>query len=145
MLSLTKYNTNNTFGQVDNVTTLKPEDDAAIAHYKSKRYRMPTTKEIQELIQYCQWTWTSVNKVSGYKVTGLTGKSIFLPETSDGFEEVGKNVLQHYSLLEYWSGILHHNLDSHAHTLYCYKANHKTTLVDGQERCKDLCIRPVRK
>ena len=143
-LTLTKYNTNKTMGKVDNVTTLEPEDDAVTAHYKSKRYRMPTKKEIQELIQYCQWTWTSVNKVKGYKVTGHSGKSIFLPATSDGFDEVGKNAYQHYSLLEYWSGALYGNLDTHAHILWCKISQHKTTLVHGQERCMGLCIRPVR-
>ena len=43
-------------------------------------WRMPTSEEFQELIDKC--TWKMVNKrgeVPGYRVTGPSGKSIFLP------------------------------------------------------------------
>jgi hypothetical protein len=40
---------------------------------------MPTNDEIQELIDNCIWTWTSMNGVNGYKVEGPNGNSIFLP------------------------------------------------------------------
>ena len=43
-------------------------------------WRMPTDDEINELLDYCTFTWTSKYWVSGYKVTSIrNGKSIFLP------------------------------------------------------------------
>ncbi len=44
-------------------------------------WRMPTKEEFQELIQKCSWTWTIQDDVSGYKVMGANGNSIFLPVT----------------------------------------------------------------
>ena len=40
--------------------------------------RMPTFSEIEEL-RNCIWEWTTQNGVSGYRVTGPNGNSIFLP------------------------------------------------------------------
>ena len=41
---------------------------------------MPTKAEQDELIYNCTWTWTTQNRVNGYKVTSKkNGNSIFLP------------------------------------------------------------------
>jgi hypothetical protein len=40
---------------------------------------MPTESEMRELSDKCTWKWTSQNNVSGYRVTGPSGNSIFLP------------------------------------------------------------------
>ena len=42
-------------------------------------WRMPTNNEITELINNCNWEWTTRNGVNGYKITGNNGNSIFLP------------------------------------------------------------------
>lgn len=42
-------------------------------------WRMPTKAEMQELINKCTWEWTQIEGVNGYKVTGPSGNSIFLP------------------------------------------------------------------
>ncbi len=42
-------------------------------------WRVPLPEEIEELIAECEWTWTSINNVNGYKVKGPNGDSIFLP------------------------------------------------------------------
>lgn len=53
--------------------------DAATANWGGD-WRMPTEKEMRELIDKCTWTWTTQNGVKGYKVTSKTnGNSIFLP------------------------------------------------------------------
>lgn len=52
--------------------------DAATANWGSP-WRMPTLDEIKELIDDCTWSWTTQNGISGYKVTGPNGNSIFLP------------------------------------------------------------------
>ncbi len=44
------------------------------------KWRMPTKTEMEELRNNCDWDWTTINGVKGYKVTSnLNGKSIFLP------------------------------------------------------------------
>ena len=78
----TKYNTNSSYGTVDNKTVLDLSDDAARANWGGS-WRMPTDAELIELRAQCTWTWTTQNGVYGYKVTskksGYTNKSIFLP------------------------------------------------------------------
>ena len=54
------------------------EYDAATANWGST-WRMPTKSELEELLENCTWTWTTVDNVYGYKVTGTNGNSIFLP------------------------------------------------------------------
>ena len=54
------------------------EYDAATANWGSK-WRMPTSAEIEELVDDCTWEWTTLNDVNGYLVTGSNGNSIFLP------------------------------------------------------------------
>lgn len=42
--------------------------------------RMPTKDEMRELIDQCDWNWTTVNGVSGYRITSkVNSNSIFLP------------------------------------------------------------------
>ena len=93
---LTKYNTNPDYGEVDNLTILQPEDDAATAAF-GKDWRMPTFAEIRELVNGCSWTYTQQNGVTGFIVTsnveGFKNKSIFLPAAGyrleDGLYQVG--------------------------------------------------------
>ena len=40
---------------------------------------IPNLKQIRELSDSCVWTWEETNGVTGYKVTGPNGNSIFLP------------------------------------------------------------------
>lgn len=54
------------------------EDDAAYVNM-GVEWRMPTVDELNELVNKCTWTWTTLNGVNGYKVTGPNSNSIFLP------------------------------------------------------------------
>ena len=80
----TKYNTNSSWGTVDNKTVLEPMDDAASVALGGK-WRMPTDEEWTELrnTDNCSWTWTTIDGVNGYKVqskkSGYTDNWIFLP------------------------------------------------------------------
>ena len=76
--TLTKYNTDSSYGTVDNKTVLDPEDDAAHVNWGGS-WRMPTDGEWEELKALCTWTWTTQNGVNGRNVTGPNGNSIFLP------------------------------------------------------------------
>lgn len=54
--------------------------DYDVAHVKwGGKWRMPTIDEFQELVRSCNWEWEITEGVSGYKVTGPNGNSIFLP------------------------------------------------------------------
>ena len=44
-----------------------------------KNFCMPTERQLRELVDNCEWQWTEQNGISGMKVTGPNGKSIFLP------------------------------------------------------------------
>lgn len=44
-----------------------------------KGYKMPTLKQIKELLDCCKWEWTTLNGMNGMKVTGPNGNSIFFP------------------------------------------------------------------
>lgn len=55
-----------------------PRYDAATANWGGT-WRMPTSAEMEELITYCSWEWTSMYDVKGVLVTGPNGNSIFLP------------------------------------------------------------------
>ena len=50
-----------------------------VTHHWEDGWRMPTEKELQELVDSCTWTWTTKNGIIGYQVTGPNGNSIFLP------------------------------------------------------------------
>ena len=79
--SITKYCINPSYGYngfTDGKTLLDFEDDAAKVNLGDK-WRIPTTAEMDELVYNCTWKWTSMNGISGYKVTGPNGNSIFLP------------------------------------------------------------------
>ena len=81
-LLLKKYNVDSDYGKVDNKTTLDRKDDVAHVAWGGK-WRMPTNEELIELHENCTWEWTTLNDVSGYRVTskkqGYTDRSIFLP------------------------------------------------------------------
>lgn len=49
-------------------------------------WRCPTLKEIQELVDLCDWRWTKLNGKRGFAVTGPNKKSIFLPARMSTYE-----------------------------------------------------------
>ena len=55
--------------------------DRDVAYVKwGGTWRMPTKDEFEELIDYCTWTWTTLNEMNGYKVTSMINSNyIFLP------------------------------------------------------------------
>ena len=67
-----------TFGQEIGDISGNPQYDAARANW-GDTWRMPTIEEFEELIEECEWEWTSEGENRGYRVTGPNGNSIFLP------------------------------------------------------------------
>jgi hypothetical protein len=83
--TMTKYCCDPSYGTVDNKTRLEASDDAAHVNWGSP-YRMPTGDELESLknSSSCNWTWTTIRGVNGYKVSSTTtGNSIFLPAAGD--------------------------------------------------------------
>lgn len=76
--TLTKYCTASYYGTVDDKTELDPEDDAAYVLW-GESWRMPTVEQMRELIDNCNWGWSTQNGVQGHLVTGPNGYSIFIP------------------------------------------------------------------
>ena len=77
-LTLTKYNTSETYGTIDNKTTLEASDDVATSVLGSGA-SIPTKAEWQELLDNTTVDWTTVNNVKGRKFTAANGSSLFLP------------------------------------------------------------------
>ncbi len=73
-------------GWIDATGNLAPEHDAAHVHWGGE-WRMPTSGEIEALINNCTTTWTTINGVKGRLVTGkdaYADRSIFLPAAGYG-------------------------------------------------------------
>ena len=99
--TLTKYNTSNIYGTVDQKTKLELSDDAARVNWGGK-WRMPTYDEFLELREKCTWKWTTQNGVKGYMITN-NGNSIFLPAAGYRYES---SLINAGSLGYYWSSSL---------------------------------------
>ena len=137
---ITKYCTNDAFGDVDNKTELEPTDDAATANWGSD-WQMPSGEQIEELIDtlYTVPKWTSQNEVNGLLVTSkINGDSIFLPAGgyfNRYFRDVG-------SFGHYWSRSLFENRwGSNGKGLYFYR---EEILRDFCGRQYGRSVRPVR-
>lgn len=133
----TKYCTNSSYGFVDNKTVLEPEDD--VAHVKwGGSWRMPTSEEIDELVNNCSWIWTARNGVKGYVVTSnATGSSIFLPATGCRFDEI---IDYCGSDGNYWSASLKESYNAHASNLL-FSRFFRGGVNDGRNR--GFSVRPV--
>ena len=60
------------------IQILDSDDDAAAVNW-SAGWHMPTSSDFAELNNNCTHTWTTINGVTGMKVTGPNGNCIFLP------------------------------------------------------------------
>lgn len=98
-------------------------------------WRIPTLKEMRELINHCTWEKTIVHGCNGYRITGKNGNSIFMPATGfdlgPGYGIIGKDACK------YWTATLSDEYDFNA---YCLSYNK----IDDPNRSYGLCIRPIR-
>ena len=75
----TKYVTDAWYGNVDNLTTLEPQDDAAHAQWGGE-WRMPSEADVMELIDNTNLEFVQQNNVWGAKLTSKNNAhSIFIP------------------------------------------------------------------
>ena len=112
--------------------------DAATANWGGS-WRMPTDAEMQELIDKCTWKWTTQNGVNGYKVTGPSGASIFLPAAGG---RNGSSLNFARSGGYYWSSSPYGNdFDGNAYGLDFYSGGQD--MNSGYLRFHGLSVRPV--
>ena len=138
----TKYNTESSYGTVDNKTVLESMDDVASVVLGGK-WRMPTYEEWSELCNTdnCSWTWTTIDGVNGYKVrskkSGYTDNWIFLPAAgfrcNDYHEVVG-------SIGYYWSLSLSTDCPDNAYSVSFDSGDFG---VDDYYRYLGQSVRPV--
>lgn len=100
-------------------------------------WRMPTQAEQQELIDKCTWEWIEQNGVSGYKVTGPNGCSIFLP--SAGYR-YGSSLRYAVSDGGFWSSV---PFEYYGYGAYCLYFHSDIHAMRCYYRCHGLSVRPV--
>lgn len=137
---LLKYNNDKATGVVDNKTELESNDDAAFVSW-GQHWRMPTEKEIDELIDNCNWVWTILNGVYGCKVIsnvpGYKEKYIFLPATGWCRKS------DHHCAGEggyYWSSSLYYD---HPHLARCFFFDSSFHTMCSSSRFSGRYVRPV--
>lgn len=138
----TKYNTESSYGTVDNKTVLESMDDVASVALGGK-WRMPTYEEWSELCNTdnCSWTGTTIDGVNGYKVrskkSGYTDNWIFLPAAGfrckDYHSVVG-------SIGYYWSLSLSTDRPDYAYSVSFDSGDFGG---DDHDRYLGLSVRPV--
>ena len=95
------------------------ENDAAHVNM-GNAWQLPTLEQMTELKDKCNWTWTSQDNVTGYRVTSKTnGNSIFLP-AAGYVSNTTKNFVTTGGV--YMSSTQGANLSSFAYTL-CYNSS----------------------
>lgn len=114
----------------------EPKYDAATANW-GEGWRMPTDEELEELIDKCDWQWTTQGGHNGYKVTGPNGKSIFLPAAGWRY---GTSLNYAGDNGSYWSSTPGGSDTLNAFNLSFDSGNHS---VDWGNRILGLSVRPV--
>jgi len=128
----------NKYNNGGGLTELLPEDDAAYVNWGSN-WRIPSWDQIKELIDNCNWEWTKLNGVNGYKATSKTnGKSIFLPAA--GWRNVASLTLAGSEGL-YWSRTLDNDYSKSAEGLY-FRSSYISKNGD-HKRIYGPSVRPV--
>ena len=111
--------------------------DAATANWGGD-WRMPTEAEMQELLNNCTWEWINTNGVNGYKVTGPSGASIFLPAAGCRY---GSSLDHAGSYGRYWSSTPSVSNDDNAYDLFFFSDG--LIMGDRGYRNIGLSVRPV--
>ncbi len=111
---MTKYCTSSSYGTVDDLTELDPEDDAAYVNWGGE-WHMPTLEQMEELVEECYWERTTLNGVEGTLVIGSKGASLFLPAAGYQF---GGSLAEVGTGGTYWSRSLYTSRSDCAHYMY---------------------------
>ena len=127
-----------TEGWITAEEVLAPEHDAALVQWGGN-WRMPTKQDFDDLKNNCDFTWTTVNGVKGYLVSGkgdYSSNSIFLPCAGYGTGSSHNNVSYGY----YLSSVPCSDGDSYSWH-FNFGPSYRNTYRDG--RSAGNPIRPV--
>ncbi|MBR4792197.1 MAG: Ig-like domain-containing protein [Bacteroidaceae bacterium] len=140
-----KYNFWESQGKVDMKYRLDPDDDAATV-LLGQGWRTPTREELQELMEYCNWSPAMMNGVQGYRVTSQrNNNSIFLPFTGERWnsDTIGYNKYAYY----YSNTLAYDNPGTSTYVYTAYMYNYGEGSQEWYEayynRRGGLAIRPV--
>ncbi len=109
-------------------------------------WQLPTFEQVKELMEECDWAWTTFDGVQGYAVVSrANGAAIFLPAAgyakpgADGRSIVGQDVSEPLGF--YWTGSLS-SVSRYAYYLsFSYKAVNRNSLEF--DKSYGLCARAV--
>ena len=110
--------------------------DAATANWGGG-WRMPTKVEFEELVDRCNWQWTSQGDRNGYRVIGPNGNSIFLPAAGLRYETL---LIGEDEQCLYWSSTPYGSDAQYAYYLLSFSGGHDVSYVS---RYKGRSVRPV--
>lgn len=133
------YSTLKSKGITDSDGNLTAKYDAATANW-GKSWHMPTLTQIEELLDECEWTWTTKNGVNGFIVTGANGNSIFLPAAGD---RIGTSLDLAGSIGEYWSSTAYEEDSSYAYDLFFIICDNNYCWDTYYHRYYGHSVRPV--
>lgn len=136
---LKKYNLHSAYGYngyVDNISVLQLSDDAANASLGGQ-WRMPTRAEVEELLNYCDWSLTIKGGSYGF-VFSRGGNSIFIP--ASGYN-TGSYVANQNTTGHYWTSTLRNEHSKYA--MFLAFGTNLSPEVGFGERCYGNTIRPV--
>ena len=120
---LTKYCINGKNGFSDGKNLLEAMDDAATTIWGTD-WRTPTKDQLMELYAECIWNWTTHNGISGFKVIGPNGNSMFLPIEANG--------------ARYWS-----SSNNSSYRAFCIEPYRGELRSNYYERALGFKLRPV--
>lgn len=114
-----------------------------VAHVSwGKLWRMPTVNEAQELVDNCSHEWTTLGNVSGLKLSGKNGGSIFLPAAGirQGTLLFNDGVMGYYWTSEPGGA------SRESSRILCFTSNYIGPVGDfhnSANRCYGLSVRPI--
>lgn len=128
------------YNDVDSITSLLPEDDAATVNFKAD-WKMPTIDDWTELLEGTKCEWTSINGVKGMKAISKHNKNwIFFPFAGYRYKKSLNDTVEYGN---YWSA----DLSLKKNMAYYLKIDnhwgHERYVAEGY-RYYGYTIRPVR-
>ncbi len=100
-------------------------------------WRIPTSEEVKELLQYCNWILTSRNGVMGYRIIGRNREEIFLPFAGYMTNQTVNNIKTDGY---YWTSTIS---ETHLYYAECIHFNFSRPYQGSQQRYMGLPIRAV--
>lgn len=99
-------------------------------------WRLPQMYEIKELLDNCEWEWTIIDGINGYKVIGPNGNYIFLPVTGEIVVDEEKSIKAGF----YWTGIASFNWNE---AKYLFFNQDTKSAKENGLRWHGMAVRPV--